>query len=193
MTSIRVVGLGDTLKAMKVFSPNALEQYQKESKEAATIVVKIAKAIIPDEPPMSRWRKIQARKPRGTPRPHSNPRRNPRGGAGWPIWDSNEIRRGIRVATVKKRERGESWGTLLRIENRSASGAIFEVAGRRSRGKSPSGVQFIRNLTTFSNASRAIWRAYDQNEETVTESVQQAIDKAIAQFQRDVAESRDRS
>jgi len=193
MTRIEVVGLGDTLKAMKVFSPNALKEYQKESKEAAAIVVKVARAIIPDEPPMRNWRKIPPRKSRGTPRPHSDPRANPRGGAGWPIWDTNEIRRGIRIATTKKRERGESWGSLLRVENRSASGAIFEVAGRRSRGASPSGVQFIRNLTRFSNASRAIWRAYDQNQDTVTESVQQAIDKAIAQFQRDVAESRDRS
>ena len=200
MTRIEVYGLGDTLKAMKVFSPNALKEYKKEVKAAAGIIVKVARGSIPAEPPMRNWRKIPAKKSRGTPRPHSNPRSKPRGELGsdpstigWPVWDTNAIRKGIKVTTSKDRDTGSVKASLLRVENQSASGAIFEVAGRRSRGASPSGVQFIRNLTRFSNASRAIWRAYDQNQDTVTESVQQAIDKAIAQFQRDVAESRDRS
>jgi len=193
MAKIEVIGLGDTLKAMKVYSPNALKEYQREARDAAGIIVREGRQAIPTEPPMRNWRKVPPRKSRSTPRPHSDPRTNPRGGAGWPIWDSAAIKRGIRISLAKKRNRGESWGSLLRVENKTASGAIFEVAGRRSRGKSLSGRQFIRNLNAFHTASRAIWRAYDQNQDTVTESVQQAIDKAIAQFQRDVAESRDRS
>lgn len=194
MTSIQVVGLGDTLKAMKVYSPNALKEYRKESRQAAGVVVKVARQAIPDKPPMSRWRKIPPRKARATPRPHSDPRSNPRGGAGWPIWDSGAINRGIRIASTKQRSRGESWGALLRVENRSASGAIFEVAGRLPPyGKSKSGVQFVANLDAARKASRAIWFAYDQNESLVTKAAQAAVDKAIAEFDRDVAVSRDRS
>lgn len=193
MTRIQVVGLGDTLKAMKVYSPNALKEYRTESRKAADIVVRFARAAIPTEPPMRNWRKVSPRKARATPRPHIDPRSNPRGGAGWPIWDSAAIKRGIRIASSKKRSRGESWGALLRVENRTASGAIFEVAGRRKLGGSLSGRQFIRNLNTFHTASRAIWLAYDQNEETVTLAAQAAIDKAIAQFERDVAAAQDRS
>lgn len=193
MTKIEVVGLGDTLKAMKVYSPNALKVYQKEARDAANIVVRVARQAIPAEPPMRNWRKVPPRRARSTPRPHSDPRTNPRGGAGWPIWNSAEIRAGIKQSIAKKRQRGESWGSLLRVENRSASGAIFEVAGRRSKGKSLSGRQFIRNLNAFHGASRAIWRAYDENETVVTQAAQAAIDKAIAQFDRDVAASNDRS
>jgi hypothetical protein len=193
MTKIEIVGLGDTLKAMKVYSPNALKQYNKEVLDAANIVVRVARQAIPAEPPMRNWRKISPRRARSTPRPHSDPRANPRGGAGWPIWNSAEIRSGIKPSRAKKRERGESWGVLLRVENRSASGAIFEVAGRRSRGKSAGGRQFIRNLNAFHSASRAIWRAYDENQTVVTGAAQAAINKAITQFQRDVAASSDRS
>jgi hypothetical protein len=193
MTKIEIVGLGDTLKAMRVYSPNALKEYQKEVRDAANIVVRVARQAIPAEPPMRNWRKISPRKARSTPRPHTDPRVNPRGGTGWPIWNSAEIRAGIKVSTAKKRQRGESWGSLLRVENRTASGAIFEVAGRRSKGKSAGGRQFIRNLNAFHSASRAIWRAYDENEKTVINAAEEAINKAILAFQRDVAASNDRS
>jgi hypothetical protein len=79
------------------------------------------------------------------------------------------------------------------VENKTASGAIFEVAGRRSKGKSLSGRQFIRNLNAFHTASRAIWRAYDANFDEVNEAALAAIQKANAAFQRDVAASNDRS
>ena len=193
MTKIEVVGLGDTLKAMKVYSPNALKTYQREVRAAADIVVKTAREYIPAEPPMRGWRKIPPKRARSTPRPHTDPRTNPRGGAGWPIWNSAEIRAGIKPSIAKKRQRGESWGSLLRVENRSASGAIFEVAGRRSKGKSAGGRQFIRNLNAFHSASRAIWRAYDENEKTVINAAQEAINKATTEFNRAVASSTDRS
>jgi hypothetical protein len=178
---------------MKVYSPNALKQYQKEARDAANIVVRAARAAIPAEPPMRGWRKIPPKKARSTPRPHTDPRVNPRGGAGWPIWNSAEIRAGIKLSTAKKRQRGEAWASLLRVENRSASGAIFEVAGRRSKGKSAGGRQFIRNLNAFHSASRAIWRAYDENEKTVINAAEEAINKAIMAFERDVASANDRS
>jgi hypothetical protein len=194
MTSIQVVGLGDTLKAMKVYSPNALKEYRTESRKAADVVVKVARQAIPTEPPMRGWRKISPRKARATPRPHLDPRANPRGGAGWPIWDAAAMHSGIRIASTKQRSRGESWGALLRVENRSASGAIFEVAGRKPPfGKSKSGKQFVKNLDAAQKASRAIWLAYDQNESLVTKAAQAAVDKAIAQFERDVASAKDRS
>jgi hypothetical protein len=193
MTRIQVVGLGDTLKAMKVYSPNALKEYRTESRKAADVVVKVARQALPTEPPMRGWRKVSPKRARATPTNHSDRRRNPRGGAGWPIWDSAASRSGIRISLAKKRQRGESWGSLLRVENRTASGAIFEVAGRRSQGKNTQGIQFIKNLNALQIASRAIWLAYDQNEATVTQAAQAAIDKAIAQFERDVAAAQDRS
>lgn len=193
MSKIEVVGLGDTLKAMKVYSPNALKEYQREARDAAGIIVREGRQAIPTEPPMRNWRKVSPRKSRSTPRPHSDPRTNPRGGAGWPIWDSAAIKRGIRISLAKKRNRGESWGSLLRVENKTASGAIFEVAGRRSKGKSLGGRQFIRNLNAFHTASRAIWRAYDANFDEVNDAALAAIKKANAAFQRDVAASQDRS
>lgn len=102
MTRIQVVGLGDTLKAMKVYSPNALKEYRTESRKAADIVVRFARAAIPTEPPMRNWRKVSPRKPRATPRPHIDPRTKPRGNKGWPIWNSAEIRGGIKIVSSKK-------------------------------------------------------------------------------------------
>jgi len=193
MTSIQVVGLGDTLKAMKVYSPNALKEYRTESRKAADVVVKVARQALPTEPPMRGWRKVSPKRARATPTNHSDRRRNPRGGAGWPIWDSAAIKSGIRQSLAKKRQRGESWGSLLRVENRTASGAIYEVAGRRSEGNNAQGVQFIKNLNAHKEASRAIWAAYDNNEKAVIAAAEEAINKAIAQFDRDVAASQDRS
>lgn len=185
MPNIRIAGLGDTLKALRVFSPNALKDYRFESRAAAKLVQRVARAKIPTNPPMSGWRKTAPARPRGTPRPHPRARTMT---TGWPAWDSRLIKSQIKIQTRPDRQRGQSWASLLRIVNGSRSGAIFEVAGRKNLQTSASGAKFIANLNSRNEeASRGIYRAYDENEKVVVDAVQKAINKAIAQFERDIA------
>lgn len=185
MPNIRIAGLGETLKSLRVFSPNALKEYRTESRTAAKLVQRVARSKIKTNPPMSGWRKTAPIKPRGTPRPHPRARTMT---TGWPAWDSRLIKSKITIETRPERQRGQSWASLLRIVNGSRSGAIFEVAGRKKIKTSKSGKQFIANLDQRNEkASRGIYRAYDENEKVVVDAVQKAINKAIAQFERDIA------
>lgn len=65
--------------------------------------------------------------------------------------------------------------------NKSAAGAIFEVAGRKSKGSADrtQGAQFLRNLSArFGKASRLIWSVVDKDRARIERNVNAALEEA---------------
>jgi hypothetical protein len=126
---------------------------------------------------MSGWRPSDAAKPR----------RSTRGGAGWPGWNTGVIQQGIRKTKAQGKTRGDyttSSGALL---NKSAAGAIFEVAGRKTKGTADrtGSAQFLRTLgNRFGKASRLVWRVVDKDKEKIERNVARALEEAKATLQK---------
>ena len=176
---IVLTGIKETIADLKEFDKDAVKRFNKVINTELASAQRDAKAIIPDEPPMSGWRKADAAKGRT------------RGGAGWPGWNAGEVKSKITKTKaegkVRKGDYTTSAGALL---NKSAAGAIFEVAGRVASGtnrvtaQSSSG-QFLRTLgNRFGKASRVVWRVVDKDRARIEANVNRALEQAKADLQR---------
>jgi hypothetical protein len=169
-------GIKETLDALKEFDKDAVKRFNKVINTELAGAQRDARNIITDQPPMSGWSKTDAAKGRV------------RGGKGWPGWNAGEIQSKITKTRaegkVRKGDFTTSAGALL---NKSAAGAIFEVAGRKTKAGfgGGSGQQFLRTLgNRFGKASRVVWRVVDQDRIKIETHVKRALDDAKAELQR---------
>jgi hypothetical protein len=117
---------------------------------------------------MSGWRTTAAK----------NPRKSTRGGEGWPAWDPQAIRQGIVKTRSEGRVRSDYTTSAGALKNKTASGVIFEVAGRRSAGNG-TGRQLIVNVNSrFRKASRGIWAVIDRDRPRIYANIRSAMDDA---------------
>jgi hypothetical protein len=94
-------------------------------------------------------------------------------------WDAGAARKGVSLAIGGGRQTDELW-RIVTLSQKSAPGSVFEVAGRKSGGKTPQGKAFIRGLNAkHGRASRALWRAVDSNKALIDSSVRDAVNAAI--------------
>lgn len=181
---IVLTGIKETLDALKDFDKDAVKRFNKVINDELAGAERDARNLILEEPPMSGWRKSDAA------------RGKTRGGAGWPGWNAGEIKSKITKTKAQGKVRGDyttSAGSLL---NKSAAGAIFEVAGRQATGtkkmfaRTSSG-QFLRTLENrFKKASRVVWRVVDKDKAKIERNVEQALNDAKAQLQRHLNKER---
>ena len=126
--------------------------------------------------PMSGWRKTDAAKPR----------RSTRGGAGWPGWNTGVVQAGILKTKAQGKVRKDFTTSAGALLNKSAAGAIFEVAGRKTKGTTArtGSAQFLRTLgNRFGKASRLIWRVVDKDKDKIERNVARALEEAKATLQ----------
>lgn len=170
-----VTGLEDTIKGLKAFDEDALSKFRKVINKELDQAKIDAKALIPDQPPLSGWATEPPQKGRV------------RGGEGFPVWDAGAIRSAIIASKaqgkVRKGDYTTSAGALI---NKSAAGVIFEVAGRKKgNGKTRSGSVFKDKLTDkFENASRVVWRIVDRDREKIENNFVKALDEAKENLQK---------
>jgi hypothetical protein len=176
---IVLTGIKETLDALKEFDKDAVKRFNKVINTELAGAQRDAKAIIQDEPPMSGWRKADAAKGRT------------RGGQGWPGWNAGEIKSKITKTKAQGRVRKGNYTTSAgALLNKSAAGAIFEVAGRQASGTKKmfaqtSSGQFLRTLENrFKKASRVVWRVVDKDRARIEANVNRALEDAKAQLQR---------
>lgn len=180
---IVLTGIKETLDALKEFDKDAVKRFNKVINTELAGAQRDAKNLISEQPPMSGWRKADAAKPTKT-----------RGGAGWPGWNAGEIQSKITKTRaegkVRKGDFTTSAGALL---NKSAAGAIFEVAGRKTRAGYGGGSsqQFLRTLgNRFGKASRVVWRVVDKDRARIEENVARALEQAKADLQKHLNKER---
>lgn len=160
--SVAVFGLRDVQRSLRAFAPDLKKEMDKEIRAAIQPVRSRAQSLVPAVA-MSGWRAWGGS----------------RGGA--LDWDPRLIKSGIRIAQGGRGRAGTGVRVAWRITNKSAAGAVFEVAGRRNRsGNSARGAQFIANLTRHAPPSRLIWQAWDDlgGDDQVTPKILAAIQVA---------------
>lgn len=179
---IVLTGIKETLDALKEFDKDAVKRFNKVINTELAGAQRDAKNLISEQPPMSGWRKTDAAKGKT------------RGGAGWPGWNAGEIKSKITKTRaegkVRKGDFTTSAGALL---NKSAAGAIFEVAGRKTQAGFGGGSsqQFLRTLgNRFGKASRVVWRVVDKDRARIEANVAKALNDAEAQLQRELNRER---
>jgi hypothetical protein len=181
---IVLTGIKETLDALKEFDKSAVRKFNKvintELASAERDAHGIARGISngKSDTPMSGWRPYNAARPQSSSR----------GGSGWPAWNTGEVVAGIRKTKAQGKVRADYTTSAGALLNKSAAGAIFEVAGRKS-GKDATGRrqgdQFMRTLSArFKPASRLIWRVVDKDRAKIETNVNKALEEAKAELQK---------
>jgi hypothetical protein len=161
-------GIKETTAALKKFDKDAARRLSKVINDELRRAEGDAKDQIPTKPPMSGWRTTAAK----------NPRAGVRGGKGWPAWDPQAIRQGIVKTRSEGRVRSDYTTSAGALFNKTASGVIFEIAGRRTPGQG-TGRQLIGNMNDrFRKASRGIWAVIDRDRPRIYANIKAAMDDA---------------
>lgn len=157
-------------KALRKFEPDLSKQTQQEIAGFLKPVVRIARGYMPNNNSIiSNWSSA-----------------NKREGAKFPYYDFAIAKRGITYKTTPSKPNSRGFRALASIFNKTAAGAIYETAGR----KSPDSV-FVKNLYNKypfkmvgkdKMQGRAMFRAYEENEGKAQDGVVRAIEKAAAKF-----------
>jgi hypothetical protein len=178
---IVLTGIKETIDALKQFDKDAVKRFNKVINTELAGAQRDARNIITDEPPMSGWRKADAAKGRV------------RGGKGWPGWDAGEIKSKITKTKAQGKVRGDYTTSAGALLNKSAAGAIFEVAGKKTKagfGRSSSD-QFLRTLgNRFGKASRVVWRVVDKDRAKIEANVNRALQQAKVDLQNHLNKER---
>lgn len=171
---VKLSGVKYVLSQMSKINPESRKALTKEVKNAAKPIVNRARGFIPSTSPLSGWES-------------SN------GAWGSRHFDSNIMKRGINFSTgsTKPNQRGFSY--LAYFYNKSAAGAIYETAGRKTngqRGKSANpnaGQQFIQALGAVGKGKmegRAMFRAVHEDQGKITGAIIKAYTDVIGKFNR---------
>ena len=189
-----VVGAIALRKALNQYAPDLSKELTKELGTILKPIVSQARGFVPADSPMSGW----------APRPNST-------GYSFPKYNAAEIRRGIVYKTTPSKPNGAGFTNVIRIQNKSMQGAIYETAGRKngqgqdwvgpkaggkSKGVSRSvnryaGNQFISNLGQLYGPSRKgdhrmmgrlIFRAWDKTQGRANAAVFKALEKTTDRF-----------
>ena len=176
--AIVLTGLKETQKALESFDKEASKKFNKVINDELRTANNDAQALVKDAPPLSGWSTQPARNPRS------------RGGAGWPAWNQSIIKAGITSSKAERKVRSDYTTSAGALINRSAAGAIYEVAGRKNKtGKG----NFISNLSKDDNPfqpSRLIWHIVDRDKAKIVQNVLQALNEAKATLQKNLEKER---
>jgi len=186
-----VVGAVALRKALNQYAPDLAKELTRELGVILKPIVNDARGYVPISAPMRGWK----------------PPMNSRGGS-FPRYNAVEIRRGIVYKTTPSKPNSKGFTNLIRIQNKSAAGAIYETAGRKngqgqtwvgaraggaSKGVSRSvnpyaGNQFISNLGQLygskKNTGRLIFRAWAKTQGKANAAVFKALETTTEKFNK---------
>lgn len=158
-------------KALRQFEPDLAKETTKEIASFLKPVVKQAKGFAPsnDQVP-SGWVK------------------RPNAGGRWAArsYDAAEVRRGITFKSTPSKPNRNGFRSLATIFNKSAAGAIYETAGRKSgiegnfTPKLPKAYDLKGNNPK--NRGRVIFKAVEEDQGEARKHIIQAIEKAAAKL-----------
>jgi hypothetical protein len=191
---VNITGVQETLKDMRKFDPNLAKQMNKQIKGAMIPIRDKARAYVPENSRMlTNWTKADAFGPQS------------RKYRAFPKFDETEIKKGI-VYKPGANNKGEIAGTKFTrrfqlayfVANNSAGGSIYETSGRKSgpggnkntKSLNPNaGAQFMERINPYPligssvpMQGRLIYRAWEENQGKAAQSVNLAINTAVAIF-----------
>lgn len=102
-------------KALREFTPDLAKETQKELRVILKPITTRARGFIPSTAPLSGWANS-----------------NQKGAWSNRVWSSSEAKSGIGYKTTPSKPNRSGFRSLVRIQNASVSGAIYETAGRKN-------------------------------------------------------------
>ena len=169
-----LIGLEQTLASLKEFDKQANLEFRRVINSELDRIKAEALMLVP-ELPLRNWNTQSAK----------HPHKDVRGGAGWPAWNPAKVRAGI---TVTKAE-GKAWSSDYTtnagaLKNSDPAGMIFELAGFKSKGDTPSGKAMIDRLEhDYGKGRRLVFRAVLRNREQAQKKIFDALEVAKAKLQ----------
>lgn len=188
--AVRLEGALALRKALRKFEPELAKEQRKEMAKALKPVVKKARGFVPaNDLILTNWQQANASST-----------------AKFPYFDFKAAKAGIGYRTTPAKPNRHGFRALARIENKTASGAIFETAGRKNPQGRPwdpknsskkyshsanrnAGKQFIdalNNAQTIGGSGldkgRAIFKAWEQDHGKAQDGVIRAIETAARKF-----------
>jgi hypothetical protein len=154
---VEFAGVNNLRKALKEFAPDLDKALKKELAALAKPVVTKARGYAPAVAPLSNWG---------------------REGGRFPNYNGAAVKAGISFSTAKSKKNNRGFSSSVRIVNRTAAGAIYETAGRKSGNVG----QFTPRLNGQLRGQgqkmtgRAIFRAWAQDQGKTTAAVIKAIE-----------------
>jgi len=181
---VNVTGVKELQAAMRILDPNLNKEMNTEIKNAMIPIRDQARTYMPaNEEVLSGWRKINVTAEQKY--------------RAFPFYDQNVARNGIVYSTGQSKRNSNGFAFTNYVANKSASGAIFETAGRKNPGGDPkseslnpkAGIHFIQSAQDRSplkgsgmQRGRAIYRAWYEDEGKVYAAVITAIDTVATKF-----------
>jgi hypothetical protein len=155
----RVRGLDQALDTLKKIDPELYKAAQKRIKNDVKPMITDARKSVPQQTPLSRWKQSSGAGERS-------------GEARLPAWTGRPANR-INASVRRRKIRGTGGKrTLMKMQQSSPAGAVFDIAGR----KNPGGSQFNRNLIAkYGSASRGMWPAAERHLVTVRKSIEHSV------------------
>lgn len=184
-STIVITGLKETIAGLKKFDQESLKKFnkvindelRKAKTEAKEIVIEAASRT-DSGAPLSGWQTSRKEGPRlptkkGLKRP-------------FPVWDTGEVVAGIVSSKAEGKVRGDYTTSAGALINKTRSGAIFEIAGRKpGPGTTKSGTVFKEKLKEFYEpASRVVWRVVDRDRLKIQANFVTALEQAKADLQK---------
>jgi hypothetical protein len=108
---VTIKGGVDLQRALRKFTPDLAKDTRKEMASLLKPIVSKARGFIPSQAPLSGWGKAS-------------------GNGKFTVWDGRGARGGVGYKTTPSKVNRSGFRSLARIQNASASGAIYETAGR---------------------------------------------------------------
>jgi hypothetical protein len=187
MATTQLQGGTDLRSSLRKFEPDLAKELQVEMTMALKPIVQKARGFIPTQSTPRNWRTTSK-------------------AGNWPVYDAKIMKRGIGYKTTPTKPNRSGFSYLASINNKSASGAIFETAGRKnpygqqwvgpkkavgqrkfSHSNNPdAGRNFIRQLPVMYGTGkfrgRAIYKAWYQDNGKANGAVLKAIQNAANKF-----------
>lgn len=162
--SYQVVGVKAALRDLGRLEPELRKSLQASFKTELKPLADKARSDMPAQPPLS--------------------------GMGKPgrLQYSNKSRTGVKIATSGRNRRAGTL-TVAALVNTNAAGAVFDMAGRKTRGVTPQGVAFVAGLSNrFGNASRTLWPTVERNEALIEQAVNNLVNGVETEINRRLAQ-----
>jgi hypothetical protein len=156
-------------KALRQFEPDLAKETSKEIASFVRPLAAKARGFLPsNEEAPSGWLKLENAKGRWADR----------------YYDSSIAKKGITYKTTPSRVNSKGFTSLASVYNKSAAGAIYETAGRKSgiTGNFTPRLGGDLKGRYQKTTGRAIFRAFDEDQGKATAGVIKAIEKAAAKF-----------
>ena len=189
---VQIKGGIELRKALRKFTPDLAKETQKEMASLLRPITVKARGFVPSETPLSGWGKAKST-------------------GKFPVFDVRAAKGGIGYKTTPSRPNSQGFTSLARIHNKSASGAIYETAGRTNPSGSPdsrsnnpqAGAIFIASMNRYSKIAdagiqagggrksrkmigRGIFRAFAEDGGKTNAAVIKAIENARDKFNKAV-------